>query len=225
MHLRFALGRRVHGASDLPVAAVARTLVHVAFAHEHSPIRRFEFMMQRVSKSKLDAFQELLLKWNAKINLSAASTRDEIANHVRDCLHVIPYLPTSGSVIDVGSGGGLPVVIAAIELPSTQFISLEPVHKKHAFLRTAARELDLPNLDAFARRLEDHADRDYDAAMSRATFDLREWILRGLDLVQGNGSVLGFEATQRDDLPVPFERHSYDLDGKRRAIIVARHAS
>jgi hypothetical protein len=57
--------------------------------------------------------------------------------------------------------------------------------------------------------------------MSRATFDLREWILRGLELVQPNGVVIGFEATQRDDLPQPFARHAYDLDGKRRAIIVA----
>lgn len=182
-------------------------------------------MTQRIATDKLAAFEDLLLKWNAKINLSAASTRSEIDEHVRDCLHVIPFLPTTGSVIDVGSGGGLPVVVAAIELPSTQFTAIEPVHKKHAFLRTAARELDLPNLDSFARRIEDHPDRGYDAAMSRATFDLREWILRGLDLVQRNGSVLGFEATQRDDLPLPFERHPYDLGGKRRAIIVARHAS
>ena len=182
-------------------------------------------MTRRVSNPKLLAFQEIFLKWNAKINLSAASTREEIDEHIRDCLHVVPFLPASGSVIDVGSGGGLPVVVAAIELPSTQFTAIEPVHKKHAFLRTAARELDLPNLDAFARRIEDHPDRDYDAAMSRATFDLREWILRGLDLVHRNGTVLGFEAVPRDDLPLPFERHSYDLDGKRRAIIVARHSS
>ena len=172
----------------------------------------------------LSAFLDLFEKWNRSINLSAASTRDELIEHLVDSLHVVPHLPSAGRVLDVGSGGGFPVVVAAICLPDVAFTSLEPVHKKHAFLRTAARELDLPNLDAFARRLEDHSQRDYDVAMSRATFDLREWILRGLDLVKGDGSVLGFEATQRDDLPLPFERHSYELDGKRRAIIVARHA-
>jgi 16S rRNA (guanine527-N7)-methyltransferase len=169
----------------------------------------------------LEQFRDLFAKWNERINLSAASTRSEIEEHIRDSLHVVRHLPTSGTVIDVGSGGGLPVVVAAICLPSTSFTALEPVHKKHAFLRTAARELELPNLEAFARRVEDHAQREYSAAMSRATFDLREWILRGLELVQRDGRVIGFEATQRDDLPVPFERHPYDLDGKRRAIIVA----
>lgn len=169
----------------------------------------------------LQRFRDLFAKWNERINLSAASTPSEIEEHIRDSLHVVPHLPTAGAVIDVGSGGGLPVVVAAICVPSVQFTALEPVHKKHAFLRTAARELRLANLEAHARRIEDHPDSEYAAAMSRATFDLREWILLGLTLVQRDGSVLGFEATQRDDLPTPFERHPYDLDGKRRAIIVA----
>ena len=174
---------------------------------------------------KLERFRDLFAKWNERINLSAASTGAEIEEHIRDSLHAIRHLPASGTVIDVGSGGGLPVVIAAICLPATTFTALEPVHKKHAFLRTAARELELGNLEAFARRVEDHAPREYSAAMSRATFDLREWILLGLELVQRGGVVLGFEATQRDDLPLPFERHAYDLDGKRRAIIVATRSS
>ncbi len=171
------------------------------------------------------AFRDLFAKWNERINLSAAATLDDIEEHIVDCLHVVPFLRSSERVIDVGSGGGLPVVVAAICLPSTQFTALEPVHKKHAFLRTAARELELANLEAFARRVEDHPERDYDAAMSRATFDLREWILRGLELVRVNGIVIGFEATRRDDLPMPFERHPYELDGKQRAIIVATRSS
>jgi 16S rRNA G527 N7-methylase RsmG len=112
------------------------------------------------------------------------------------------------------------VVIAAICLPQIQFVSLEPVHKKHAFLRTAARELDLPNLDARAERLEDHRATDYDAAMSRATFDLREWLEAGAKRVVPGGFVLGFEAVRRDDLPGTVERHAYNIDGKPRTIVV-----
>jgi len=174
---------------------------------------------------KLLAFSALFAKWNASINLSAARTPAEVEEHLVDSLHVIPYLRASERVIDVGSGGGFPVVIAAICLPISQFTALEPVHKKHAFLRTAARELGLVNLESFARRVEDHDVHDYDAAMSRATFDLREWIETGRTLVRPGGIVLGFEAVPRDDLPPPFERHPYQLDGKQRAIIVAPRAS
>lgn len=173
----------------------------------------------------LSAFVTLFEKWNRSINLSAASTHAEVVEHLIDSLHVIPHLAGARRVLDVGSGGGFPVVVAAICLPSISFTSLEPVHKKHAFLRTAARELGLRNLDPYAQRIEDHEVRDYDAAMSRATFDLVEWIQTGLRYVNENGIVLGFEAIPRDDLPAGVERHPYKLDGKTRAIVVARRST
>lgn len=171
---------------------------------------------------QLTKFIAVFGKWNASINLSSARTAVEIEAHVIDCLHAVPHLAGARRAIDVGSGGGLPVVVAAVCLPSTAFSAIEPVHKKHAFLRTAARELKLSNLEAFAIRVEDVPQHDYDAASSRATFDLREWILTGLSLVRPAGKIIGFEAIQRDDLPPPFERHPYAAEGKQRAIIVAR---
>lgn len=173
----------------------------------------------------LSAFVDLFEKWNRSINLSAASTRAEITEHLVDSLHVVPHLRDTKRVLDVGSGGGFPVVIAAICLPDVELTSLEPVHKKHAFLRTAARELGLANLDPYARRIEDHEPHDYDAAMSRATFDLVEWIRIGLERVVPGGIVLGFEAVPRDDLPAKVERHSYALAGKQRAIVIARRSA
>jgi 16S rRNA G527 N7-methylase RsmG len=93
------------------------------------------------------------------------------------------------------------------------------VHKKHAFLRTAARELGLANLEAFARRYEDYPTHDYDAASSRATFDLREWLAIGQTFVRPGGLVFGFEAIERTDLPESTKRYSYALGGKQRAIV------
>lgn len=172
------------------------------------------------SAAKLNNFIVLFEKWNKSINLSAASSRGDLLGHVNDSLHVVPHLRRAKRVLDVGSGGGFPVVIAAACLPEVQFVSLEPVHKKHAFLRTAARELGLANLEARAERLDDHADADYDAAMSRATFDLREWLEMGAKRVVPGGIVLGFEAVRRDDLPATVERHAYNIDGKQRTIVV-----
>jgi len=179
----------------------------------------------------LAKFLSLFLKWNRSINLSAARSEPDLLEHVVDSLHVIPYLraqPPSQSpprrVLDVGAGGGFPSVVAAICVPDVHVTALEPVHKKHAFLRTAARELALPNLDPRADRLDDHGPRDYDVAMSRATFDLREWLLLGLSCVRPDGSVLGFEAVPRADLPPGTTRHSYTLGDKQRSIIELRRA-
>ncbi len=171
---------------------------------------------------RLAALAALFAKWNRSINLSAASTAEEIDAHIDDSSHVIEYLRGRSRILDVGSGGGFPVVVAAIALPDSRFVALEPIHKKHAFLKTAARELKLANLDPRAERLEDHATHDYDAAMSRATFDLVEWLERGKRYVAPSGIVLGFEAIRRDDLPASIERHPYTLDGKPRAIVIAR---
>jgi len=178
--------------------------------------------LDRSIAEKLRRFNDLFSKWNATINLSAARSPADVDDHILDSLHLIPHLTEVDRVIDVGSGGGFPVVVAAICLPAINFTALEPVHKKHAFLRTAARELGLVNLEAFAARVEDHEHHDYDAATSRATFDLPEWFAIGLSLVRPGGRVFGFEAIQRDDLPQPFERHPYELDGKTRAIVVVR---
>jgi 16S rRNA (guanine527-N7)-methyltransferase len=179
-------------------------------------------MTQRAIHAK---FLDLFEKWNKSINLSAASSRAEITEHVEDSLHVVQHLADRTHVLDVGSGGGFPVVLAAIELPDVQFTSLEPVHKKHAFLRTAARELKLANLEARAERLEDHDVRDYDAAMSRATFDLVEWLTRGREYVSSAGIVVGFEGVPRDDLPPNAKRFPYALGDKQRAIVVAGPAA
>ena len=172
----------------------------------------------------LAAFTALFQRWNRSINLSAARTEDAIIDHLIDSLHVVPLLrdDTIRRILDVGAGGGLPAVVAAICLPDAHITALEPVHKKHAFLRTAARELGLPGLEPLALRIEDHPVCDYDAAMSRATFDLRDWLLTALDHVRPGGLALGFEAIPRDDLPPGTVRHPYALDDKTRSVVVVR---
>ena len=173
-----------------------------------------------MNRLKLNGFLELFEKWNRSINLSAASTRTELQEHLDDCLHVVPVLAEVAPVrvLDVGSGGGFPVVIAAICAPTIEFVSLEPVHKKHAFLRTVARELELANLEPRAERLEEHNDRNYDVAMSRATFELGEWLDKAADYVRTGGCVIGFEGQLRSDL-IDVERAPYVLMNKQRAIV------
>lgn len=179
----------------------------------------------------LSAFARLFLKWNQRINLSSARTEQELQDHLVDCLHLVPHLRALAApshpprFLDVGSGGGLPAVIAAICLPAAHITALEPIHKKHAFLRTAARELALPGFEPRAERLEDHARSDYTAAMSRATFDLADWLRLGITRVEPGGVVFGFEAALRSDLPSSIRRHPYAYLGKTRAIVALQRPS
>jgi 16S rRNA (guanine527-N7)-methyltransferase len=170
--------------------------------------------------TKLDQFRDLLLRWNQRVNLTAASTAAELDEHIADCRHLVPYVPERGRLVDVGSGGGLPAIVLAIERPALSVVALEPTHKKHAFLRTAARELALPNLDPHAERWEDHAGRDYDAASSRATFEVTQWLEIGARFVRPGGSVLAMEGREQAELPAGVQRRPYELAGKTRAILI-----
>jgi 16S rRNA (guanine527-N7)-methyltransferase len=174
------------------------------------------------ARRRLAAFIELFARWNGRINLSAARDVPAISAQVADSLYITPHLAGAATALDVGSGGGLPVAMAAICWPELSLTALEPVHKKHAFLRTAARELGLTNLAAHALRLEDHPGDGYDVAMSRATFDLVEWIRLALPRVRPGGAVLAMEGLRRDDLDAAWQRHEYTFEDKQRAIIVAR---
>lgn len=180
----------------------------------------------------LQHFTSLFLKWNASINLSAARSKDAVLEHIIDCLHLVPHVRAAlepgaretPTMLDVGAGGGLPAAVVAISVPELQVTALEPVQKKHAFLRTVARELHLSNLEPLAARREDHARKDYVAAVSRATFDLRDWLLLGLGHVRPGGLVFGFEALPREDLPAGTMRHPYTHLGKTRALVALRRA-
>jgi 16S rRNA (guanine527-N7)-methyltransferase len=184
----------------------------------------------------LNDYAALFQKWNRRINLSAARSEPELHDHIIDCLHLLPHLrttvlPTPVSpdaaaprILDVGAGGGLPAAVVAVCMPDAHIVALEPVHKKHAFLRTVARELALPNLEALSERLEDHAAGDYSVAMSRATLDLHDWLVAGLERVAPGGVVFGFEAIPRTDLPPGTQRYPYTHLGKSRAIVALRRS-
>ncbi len=165
-------------------------------------------------------FADELLRWNAKINLTAARTIDDALQHIADSSAIIRYIPNSSRrLVDVGSGGGLPAIVIALLRPEIEITALEPVHKKHAFLQHARRALAIPQLEARAERVEQHTGRDYDVATSRATFALASWLEIGRALVRPGGVVLGMEAVDQVELPAGATRHRYELGDRTRAIV------
>ena len=127
--------------------------------------------------SKLVQFAELLMVWNARINLTGARTVDDlIAEHLPDAFAVAGAIDGPAEVVDVGSGGGLPALPLAILRPDLRLTLVEPLSKKVAFLRTATRELGLPSASVSAQATRRGAPPGaYDVAISRATFVPAEW--------------------------------------------------
>lgn len=104
--------------------------------------------------SKLLAYLDLLYKWNKAYNLTAIRDESEaVARQLLDSLSILPFIG-DGSVLDIGSGGGLPGIPVAICRPDLQVTLLDSNSKKTRFLNQAKLELQLDNLEVVHNRIE-----------------------------------------------------------------------
>lgn len=127
---------------------------------------------------RLGAYLSLLLATNEQFNLTAVTDPAQAwVRHVFDSLTLFPVinetLEDGASIIDVGSGGGLPGVVLAIVMPTMSMTLLEATGKKAAFLRKVAEDLKIPNIAVVEERAEKAGQSQqhremYDAAVARA---------------------------------------------------------
>ena len=101
------------------------------------------FSVSRETEERLDRFVEILLLWQRKLNLIAASTQHELwTRHIADSLQLLPLAPQARTWLDLGSGGGFPGLVIACALAddaATCVHLIESSGKKAAFLREAVR--------------------------------------------------------------------------------------
>ncbi len=95
---------------------------------------------------KIEAYIQLLKEWNEQLNLYSTNAYDKLPFHIQDCLIIASLIKNEHlTVLDMGSGAGLPSIITAIQNPKNEVYAVESKHKKHHFLEEARRVLDLPN--------------------------------------------------------------------------------
>jgi 16S rRNA (guanine527-N7)-methyltransferase len=98
------------------------------------------FPVSRETLARLDAYVGLLAQWSARINLVGRDTlADPWRRHILDCAQLLPLIPQGArSLIDLGSGAGLPgLVLAILGVPGVELVEADS--RKCAFLREAAR--------------------------------------------------------------------------------------
>jgi 16S rRNA (guanine527-N7)-methyltransferase len=140
-------------------------------------LETLELPLAPTTRAKLLQYLALIEKWNRVYNLTAVREPDKmLAHHLLDSLAVVPHV-AGHSILDVGSGAGLPGIPLALARPEASVTLLEANHKKSAFLRQAAIELALENVDVVNARVETwEAPRRYDVVISRAFSDLAEFV-------------------------------------------------
>lgn len=172
-------------------------------------------------QKQFDGYTDFLLSENEKYNLTAVRDRDGvIGRHLFDSLAPIflNQLPQeSKSIIDVGTGGGLPGIPLAIAAPQHQYTLLDSTEKKCAFLRAFLSQVDLPATVRWGRAEElgqGEFREAFDIAVSRAVAALPALCELVLPMLKVGGRFLAYKGEKgREELDAA--RHAIEILGCR----------
>ena len=173
----------------IALEALSATLTEIA--------TELQLPLSRTQTDTLLAYLALLQRWNATYNLTAVRDAPSmLVQHLADCLAVIKpvkrgVLEQAASqprLLDVGSGGGLPGAVIAVMCPDIAVVCVDTVGKKAAFVRQAAGELKLRNLQAEHARVEALKLPPFDVVTSRAFASLADFVNLTRAHVAPNGS-------------------------------------
>ncbi len=148
-------------------------------------------------------YAELLQKWGRVYNLtSLLSDEDILTHHLLDSAAFVPYvarlMPQAKTLLDVGSGGGLPVIPLAIYRRDLRLQAVDAVAKKVAFLTQVGIELKLSHFSARHCRVE-KLRGGYDVITSRAFASLGDFISWTQHLLNPGGCWLAMKGAYPTD--------------------------
>jgi 16S rRNA (guanine527-N7)-methyltransferase len=158
-------------------------------------VETFSIVLPAGAEDLLERYADRLLAWNRKVNLTSITAPAEVAEkHLVDSLLLLPALGGARTLLDVGSGAGLPGVPLAIARPELQVTCCDSVAKKVAFVKAVSAELHLP-VRAVALRAEGNPDVERlpraDAVVSRALAEPEQWVALGVRYLAEGGVLLG----------------------------------
>ncbi len=137
-------------------------------------------------------YLDLLLQWNARVNLTAVRKPEEIVTrHFGESFFAARMLfpePQPASVIDLGSGAGFPGLPLAMFVPAARVTLIESNAKKAAFLNEAIRILALENARVFRGRAEAYPEKA-DLVTMRAVEKFEKALPVAVGLVRSGGRI------------------------------------
>ena len=144
--------------------------------------------------SKLLIYKELLIKWNNSFNLTSVKNTEIVTHHFLDCLAVIPFIKSS-TLLDVGTGAGLPGIVIAIVNPDIKVSLVDKVGKKINFIKRIIAELEIKNIEPYHDRVELlTSEEKYDGIISRAFSNMEVFIKSTKHLIKRQGVWYGMKS-------------------------------
>jgi 16S rRNA (guanine527-N7)-methyltransferase len=149
--------------------------------------------------SKLDQFAQILIEDGVKLGLIGPREVDRIwERHILNCAAISELISDGQSVIDIGSGAGLPGLVLAILNPQSKVTLIEPMQRRCDFLTNTVKKLDLKNVSILKDRAE-NVSVQAQVVTSRAVAPLNKLLDWSLPLVLKNGKVLAIKGEKAQD--------------------------
>lgn len=152
---------------------------------------------------QLDAFAEILVEYNQKVNLTAITDPEGIEDkHFLDSLLFASQPEVAGKMVDVGAGAGFPGIVTKIFKPELELTLMEPTGKRVDFLKYACAELGLTGVEFAKERAEEAARKvwreQFDIASARAVAALPVLSEYCLPLVKVGGRFIAMKGPEAD---------------------------
>ncbi|MBL8523288.1 MAG: 16S rRNA (guanine(527)-N(7))-methyltransferase RsmG [Betaproteobacteria bacterium] len=179
-------------------------------------------------------YVELLGKWNKVYNLTAVREPERMLGlHILDSLSVHSHVAHCKTIIDVGTGAGLPGLVLAIANPDIKFSLLDTIAKKTTFVRQAIGELGLDNAVTLTERVENYRPASgFDGVISRAFAELKDFVEGAAHLCNANGRLFAMKGVYPHDeiarLPAGFKVEQViplavpSVEGQRHLVVIRK---
>lgn len=162
-------------------------------------------------RREFEIYTDLLLKWNQRIGFTKYSTKEIIHEKLIQPSRLFSSLiPENSSVIDIGTGPGVPGLIIAIEKPESEFVLLDSKEASIEFVETCAREIGLKNISVFCGRAEKSAHEviyreKFDYLVARSFAPLPVTLEIGCGYVENGGKILVHSPPRSETFAIPDE--------------------
>jgi 16S rRNA (guanine527-N7)-methyltransferase len=142
--------------------------------------------------------------------------------HILNSAAVVPFLPASGRIIDLGSGAGLPGIVVAAMRPDAEVVLLEPMERRTDWLTEVVEELELRNAVVRRGRAQDvHGELVGDAVTVRAVASLDKLYRWAFPLLRKGGTLVALKGGKAEE-EVEAARHvGRKLGGGQAEVITA----
>ncbi len=168
-------------------------MIDTAYMHRIAAAEDIELSPAQLQQ--LDTYAAFLVAYNEKVNLTAITGAEEIAQrHFLDSLLFCKLLPTGTALIDIGTGAGFPGMVAKVFDPSLQLTLLDSLQKRLVFLQQLAEKLGFGDEVQLVHARAEEAGRDrmyreqYPCATARAVANLAVLCEYCLPYVQVGGT-------------------------------------